>query len=236
MLADKKDLNDVVALEGGREYELIFYNFEIKTSFQLKILRGCFSFVFHKHKIMIHTKEFLFSCLFILQMNICFAQNNIVFAGLGINRSANYPLPKVKTDLQKVLIWRDSILQLDSYSDTLGQLNPFTEFLSVNCKSLVFKEMIYLNSLNWHFTNNSDSELWLFEIHFNDKEHLKKAVYMMNKNLPKYFLNDVGTSHYDWFLANDNIYLLRLFHNEGPESDINYLLKAKQEFQQLLEK
>lgn len=185
---------------------------------------------------MIHTKEFLFSCLFILQMNICFAQNNIVFAGLGINRSANYPLPKVKTDLQKVSVWQDSMLTLQTYADTIGSLKYFAESLSINCKSLVFKEISYLNSLNWHFNGKTDTQLWLFEIHFDDKELLKRAKYMMNTNLPKYQLDLVGTSHYDWFFANNNIYLLVLLHNEGPESDIDYLLKAKQEFEKLLEK
>lgn len=159
-------------------------------------------------------------------MNIGFAQKDSIFEGLHIYRSEKYPLSKVKTHLNKVLIWRDSLLKLENSIDTLSSLQPYYKFLSVNCKSMVFKEITYINALSWHFKSASDTELWLFEIHFDRKENYKRALFMMNRNMPKYELEDIGTSHYDWFMANENIYFVHLFYNEGPKSDIDYLEKA----------
>ncbi len=169
-----------------------------------------------------------------------FSQEGLVFKGLNISRYPNYPLSKVKTHLHRVVIWQDSILKLDTSTDTLSSLKGDMQFFSVNCKSLIFKEIIYTNSVYWDFINSS-CRLALMEIHFPKIEILKRAFYMMEHNMPKYKLNMVGDVYFDWFMANENIYFIRLNNIddiEEPDSGrcIEFLSKAKLKFQELVEK
>ena len=161
------------------------------------------------------------------------SQTDLGLTGIHISRSPNYPIKNIKTKLQKVRFWQDSMLLLEPSKDSLASLSSDFGFFSINCKSLVFKEITYVNSLFWNFTK-SDSRLILKEIHFEKNETLNRAYFMMNKNMPRYSLDMVGQSYFDWFIANGNIYFLTLAYNEGPEEDLAYLSKAKLKFQELL--
>jgi hypothetical protein len=176
-------------------------------------------------------------CLFLITLKESkgFSQNNILFEGLVIHRSSTYPLMKVKTHLNKIQPWQDSLLKLDTHTDSLASLSSFSKYLSLNSKTLVFNHISYLNALHWTFKNESDSDLWLFEIHFDNPQDHKKALFMMNKNLPKYQLEMVGSSYYKWLSIENNIYLIRIFHNEGSESDIDYLEITEQKIKAIFE-
>ena len=59
---------------------------------------------------------------------------------------------------------------------------------------------------------------------------------MLNRNMPRYELGMVSTSHFDWFKANGNIYFIWLAQILDEQDDDLYLSKAKLKFQELLKK
>ena len=172
--------------------------------------------------------------LFIVNYN-GYSQTDLIFEGMNISRSPNYPLKKIKTNLYKVSIWKDSMFLLEKSIDTLVSLKDERSFFSTHCKSLIFKEIAYVNTLYWNF-NHSQSRLILSEIHFEKKEAFERAYFMLNKNMPRYELGMVSTSYFDWFKANGNIYFIRLAQIFEGEEDSLYLSKAKLKFQELLKK
>jgi hypothetical protein len=161
--------------------------------------------------------------------------DSLIFRGLLIYHSSNYPLSKIKTQLHRVSTWNDTTFKLQTDSDTLESLNYHSQKLSTNCKSLVFKKIAYVNSLIWNL-DKSESKLWLNEIHFDSKEDFNQAKFMMDKNMPKFELGMVSTSYYSWFTSNQNIYLLQFCEVLGPEIEpkVDYLEKAKIDFENLL--
>jgi hypothetical protein len=161
--------------------------------------------------------------------------DSLIFSGLLICRSSNYPLSKIKTQLHRVSTWNDTTFKLQTDSDTLESLNYHSQKLSTNCKSLVFKKIAYINSLIWNL-DKSESKLWLNEIHFDSKEDFNQAKFRMDKNMPKFELGMVSTSYYSWFTSNQNIYLLQFCEVLGPEIEpkVDYLEKAKIDFENLL--
>jgi hypothetical protein len=161
--------------------------------------------------------------------------DSLIFRGLLIYHSSNYPLSKIKTQLHRVSTWNDTMFKLQTDTDTLESLNYHSQKLSTNCKSLVFKKIAYVNSLIWNL-DESESKLWLNEIHFDSKEDFNQAKFMMDKNMPKSDFGMVSTSYYSWFTSNQNIYLLQFCEVLGPEIEpkVDYLEKAKVDFENLL--
>lgn len=161
--------------------------------------------------------------------------DSLIFRGLLISRSSNYPLSKIKTQLHRVSTWNDTTFKLQTDSNKLESLNYDRQKLSTNCKSLVFKKIAYVNSLIWEI-DKSESKLWFNEIHFDSEEDFNQAKFMMDKNMPKSDFGMVSTSYYSWFTSNQNIYLLQFCEVLGPETEpkIDYLQKAKVDFENIL--
>jgi hypothetical protein len=161
--------------------------------------------------------------------------DSLIFEGLTINRSTHYPLSKIKTQLHRIYTWNDTLFKLQTNSDTLESLNYYSQKLSTNCKSLVFKKISYVNSLIWEI-DKSESILWLNEIHFDSEQDFTQAKFMMDKNMPKHELGMVNTSYFNWFTSNGNIYLIQFCEILGPEVELkeDCLAKASIDFKNLL--
>lgn len=200
----------------------------------MKILRGCLlKLINEKHMI---TKQFsILLYLFFVVNQYGFSQTDLVFEGINISRLPNYSLKKITTNLNKVAIWKDSMFLLEKSIDTLDSIKGEHSFFSIHCKSLIFKEIAYVNTLYWNLSQ-SESRLILKEIHFEKKETLERAYFMLNRNMPRYELGMVSTSQFDWFKANGNIYFIWLAQILGDEEDNQYLPKAKLKFQELIMK
>lgn len=202
----------------------------------MKILRGCLlKLINQKHMI---TKPIsILLCLFFVVNQYGFSQTDIVFEGIHISRSPTYPLKKIKTNLNKVSVWKDSMFLLEKSIDTLGSIKNDHSFFSTHCKSLIFKEINYVNRLFWNF-NHSRFRLILSEIHFDKKEAFERAYFMLNRNMPRFELGMIGTLYFDWFKADGKIYFIQFNEIlENEQQDDNFSLsKAKLKFQELLKK
>ena len=174
-------------------------------------------------------------CLLFIVNYDGFSQTDLIFEGINISRLPTYPLKKITTNLNKVAIWKDSMFILEKSIDTLDSIKDEYSFFSTHCKSLIFNEIAYVNTLYWEISY-SQSRLILKEIHFEKKEAFERAYFMLNKNMPRYELGMVSTSYFDWFKANGNIYFIRLAQIFEQEEDNINLTKTKLKFQELLKK